>query len=397
MAAGIRTQLDQSYAQKVKQQFNILMEELNKQGNVNINLNTSELANKLKQTTKSIEETLKIYSQLGEVSANKLQFDDNGKLQNFNVQLERTKGIIENIGYSLNKGVFSADGVTVTNKQKELVQKIAEDQVQQTEKAEQKAEELANKEYNKKTELEQKWQELFERNTVIRDQKAEEENNKLAEQMAKEVETNNELIEQEDTKLKVIQMQYEQKLKNVQTNANELNNEELNNRINTFQDNLYNTASTGTIGQQQLKNDYQDIVNLEDELIAKKKEEQGVTANLFQEQARIAKLGELVGTLPTNIFNKSDKDIKAYIESLYGADAKIVSFKRSLDGLSDSQVKVTVNTKNSKNEIEQEKLILDENTNYVYKNEEAIKANTSRMVGFADRLKNAFTAVASLI
>lgn len=368
MAIGIKTQLDQSYAQKVRQQVNVFMDELNKTSNIKVNVDTSDIKNQLNGTVKSISDAIQKLSVLGDVTIPKIFKDENGNIKGFIANLERAKGIIEQIKFDGNyNGAistrtgspvptgFDVSNSTVLNRQNELVQKIAEAQVE-------------------------------------------------------EKENNTQLIEQENTKLKVIQMQYEQKLKNVQATAEELQNEELFNRISNFQDKLNGTVSTGAIGQQELKNQYQDLVNYENELVNAKKEEQKVTADAInqqlkeadaiqksaeQEQARIAKLGELKTSFGEGLFSKSDQEIKSYVQSLYGADAKVVSFKRSLDGLSDSQIKVTVNTKNSKNEIEQEKLILDENTQSVYKNEEAIKANTSRMVGFADRIKNAFTAVAA--
>jgi hypothetical protein len=113
------------------------------------------------------------------------------------------------------------------------------------------------------------------------------------------------------------------------------------------------------------------------------------------EKLRIQNLGEFKAAFNPTLLQKSNEEIKKYVQTLYGLDAKIVGFKKSVDGAGNSIVKMTVNTKNSKNEIQQETLILDKNTNSIYKNAESIKSNTARNVGFIDRLKNAFVAVTS--
>jgi uncharacterized protein YeaC (DUF1315 family) len=116
---------------------------------------------------------------------------------------------------------------------------------------------------------------------------------------------------------------------------------------------------------------------------------------LDDDYKRVQSLGEFKQLVDPSLMSKSNDEIKQYIQSLYGVDSKIASFKKSTDSAGNSIVKMTVNTKNNKNEIQQEKVVLDQATNSLYKQEEAVKANTSRMVGFVDRLKNAFVAVTS--
>jgi hypothetical protein len=110
---------------------------------------------------------------------------------------------------------------------------------------------------------------------------------------------------------------------------------------------------------------------------------------------RIAKLGELKNVLPKDLFGKTNAEIKEFMQNLVGGDAKITQFKRSADTLANANVKMTISTMNSKNEILQENLVLDRNTNSLYKNGEEIKNNTSRNVGFVDRLKTTLVAFTS--
>jgi hypothetical protein len=191
----------------------------------------------------------------------------------------------------------------------------------------------------------------------------------------------------------VIELQWQQKIKEIQASAQELNDEELNNKINTFQNNVSSKVSSGAIGQQELKNEYQDIIDYQNKVITNSKETKKSIEDTFKtyisEQDRIKSLGELKGTFDPSLFSKSNEEIKKYAQSLYGLDAKVVGFKKTVDGAGNAVIKMTVNTKNSKNEIQQETLVLDQNTNAVYKNGESIKSNTARMVGYLDWLKNA--------
>jgi TP901 family phage tail tape measure protein len=112
------------------------------------------------------------------------------------------------------------------------------------------------------------------------------------------------------------------------------------------------------------------------------------------ELIRIQKMGQFKTNIDTGLFDKSDDEVKKYLQSLYGLDSKVISIKKTVDSANNSIIKATINTKNNKNEIEQEKIILDKTTASMYKNEEALKANTSRMVGFKDKLA---IAIKSLI
>lgn len=367
MSAGIKTQLDSSYAEKVKQAFSSLMNDLNKNGNIDIKINTTDVKDQLNGTVKSINDAIQKLSALGNVSIPKIFKDENGNISGFIANLERAKGVIEELKFSATNNKvadandimapldYKLDNSTILNKQNEYAQKIAEAQVQ-------------------------------------------------------EKEQNNNLIEQENTKLKVIQMQYEQKLKSIQATANELQNEELLNKLNNFQNKLDNTASTGAIGQQELKNDYQDIVTLEDQLVNAKKEEQKITADNINQQLkeqeavkatadkeaqRIQGLGQLKTKIDPNLFSKSNQDIEKYIQSIYGSQAKITNFKKSLDDANSSAIKMTVTTKTGKDTIEQENIVLDKNTNAMYKSSESIKQNSTNMNSFISRIKNAATAVLS--
>lgn len=113
------------------------------------------------------------------------------------------------------------------------------------------------------------------------------------------------------------------------------------------------------------------------------------------ELRRIQNLGEFKQMVDPSIFNASEEAIKQYVTQLYGADAKIKQYKTSVDSAGNSMIKMTVSTKNNKNEIQQETVVLDKSTNSLYKMSDAVKTNNTRMVSFSDRLRNAWIAVSS--
>ena len=363
MAIGIKAELDQAYAQRVKQQFNVLINDLKKSSDVKIDLNTSQLTEEMKKATKSISETVKIYQQLGEVSANKLHFDDKGKLDNFNVQLERTKGIIENIGYSMqkvgNKNLFVADGVNVSNKQNEYAQKVAEAQVQLSDK--EKAKELSDIDIieNKRLEMIAK-RELDEK--------------KLAENQAK---YSNEAILDNQKMIDSIEAKRSEALAKRDKEEKALldKNEK---EEQSFIDTIENKRLEMIAKREQVEKQ------------SNQSQEQFSSQGIEQENLRVQKLGQSIKSFAgVDLFAKSNQEIKDFVTEVTGAGSKVVSFQKTIDGAGNSVIKMAVNTKNTKNEIEQEKIIIDQNTQSIYKNEESLRANTARNVGFVDRLKNA--------
>lgn len=120
-----------------------------------------------------------------------------------------------------------------------------------------------------------------------------------------------------------------------------------------------------------------------------------IADDAIKQQERIQKLGEFKGNFDPSLLNKTNEEIKEFVQNMYGGDAKVVGFKKSVDGANNSIIKMTVNTKTNKNEIQQETVTLDKNTSSIYKNGEAIKRNDNHMVGWLDRLKNATVAVTS--
>ena len=365
MAIGVKAELDQAYAQRVKQQFNVLIDDLKKSSDVKIDLNTSQLTEEMKKATASISETVKIYQKLGEVSANKLHFDDNGKLANFNVQLERTKGVIENIGYSLRSmgegapKLFVADGVNVSNKQNEYAQKVAEAQVKLSDK--EQAKELSDIDIieNKRLEMIAK-RELDEK--------------KLAENQSKYA---NQAIEDNQKMIDSIEAKRSEALAKRDKEEKALldkNEQEEQSFIDTIENKRLEMIAKREQAEKQ----------------SNQSQEQFSSQAIEQENLRVQKLGQSIKSFAgTDLFAKSNQEIKDFVTEVTGAGSKVVSFQKTIDGAGNSVIKMAVNTKNTKNEIEQEKIIIDQNTQSIYKNEESLKANTARNVGFVDRLKNA--------
>lgn len=371
---GIGLSFSEESIRKLRQQFDNLIKELNSKGQVNINVdgvnqeiakiknqlndllgkkpidltvNTAQVEADLKKTVSTIDEAIRHYEQLGKVSPPKRIYDESGNLKEFVIELERVDGLIEKINYKastfqdmgngrLKPIAFDSSSVVEIDKTAEATERLIKKQERFQEEVYKSSDSLEA--FTSK--MQSKLNKLFEDDILPKDK----------------------LIE------------FEQQLNSLDLSSSKTDYEKI---------------------RQQMSG----LVELQKEMVQQKKEEQKAISELFElnqkEQIRVAKLGELMRPVDGGIFSKSDDEIKEYIQSISEADAKIVSFKREIDSVGNSLIKMTVNTKNNKNEIQQEKIVLDQTTQSLYRQESAIKANTARMVSFRDRLKNAWVAVTS--
>ncbi|BDR74196.1 SPBc2 prophage-derived uncharacterized transglycosylase YomI (plasmid) [Clostridium tetani] len=142
------------------------------------------------------------------------------------------------------------------------------------------------------------------------------------------------------------------------------------------------------------KRESTNIKSKKEEIALEEKQAQAINKNLEleykrqqAEQIRVQKLGQSKGKLDKQLFG-DDEYIRKQIQNIYGAEASIVRYKRTLDQTGGSQVKMTVATQTSSNQIKEFGVIVDKNTQKIYQNSEAIKNNNSKMVGMFDRMGN---------
>lgn len=112
----------------------------------------------------------------------------------------------------------------------------------------------------------------------------------------------------------------------------------------------------------------------------------------IQSIKRISPKGNLLGTVSDDVY-KSNQELQHYIKSLYGANTNIKNFKRVLDDAGNSQVKMTVSTKNAQGQIQRERITVDEATQSIYKNTEALVNNSSRSVSSLNKIASAFKSI----
>lgn len=103
---------------------------------------------------------------------------------------------------------------------------------------------------------------------------------------------------------------------------------------------------------------------------------------------RISKLGSKVQTIDPSLFSKSNEEITEYIKNLYGADAKITGLTKNLKDMNTETIKMTVTTSDSNNMLQKETLILDKNSEAMYKNSESLKETSSNTKGLLDYLSS---------
>lgn len=117
-----------------------------------------------------------------------------------------------------------------------------------------------------------------------------------------------------------------------------------------------------------------------------------------QEEARIGRLGTQIGTLPqnNNMF-QNNQVLQEYVKNLVGADATITKFQRTVAGTSNDQAKFTVTTKDVNNNIRQEQIVVDQTTNAIYKQSEAIRETNVSMANLSSGFKNALGILTSYV
>lgn len=113
--------------------------------------------------------------------------------------------------------------------------------------------------------------------------------------------------------------------------------------------------------------------------------------NVLQEASRVSSLGTKMSDVgDSNLFSKSNADIKDYIENLYEADVKVTKLYRDAET---GAVKATVQTEKNNDIIREETVIMDKATQAVYKHGDAIKESTAHTMTFGDKLKVALGGI----
>ncbi|MCD3329279.1 phage tail tape measure protein [Clostridium botulinum] len=389
---GIKFNLDTNSIAQVKEEFNKLIQELENNAKIDIKVNNKifqELNTQINQTNNQLQNLInknndvghsftnisnKVkggklfdpnsfvefsnaldrvkdkYSQLGQVNFNNKTFNPVTKeLESFVVNIQKADGVVQKLKYDLqtvngNKGFVATNLNEIDNSAK-----IREKQLQTEQKI---------------------------------NRQIEQQNQKLNEQVTKSQDS-----------LNAIQMQWQQKIKGLL--AGDIVPKDKILQLESMIKNI--NLGTTKSDMQVIKNYYNDLVKLEQQLVAEKNKEKDATKATMEayvkEQDRIAKMGQFKAKLPTQNVFKDDQALKAYIKSLYDANAKITQFANSTKNAEQSQRTITVVTRNVNNEIHREKLVIDEATQSVYKQSEAISSNTSKMKGFGDSLKGAFSGI----
>ncbi|MCD3321816.1 phage tail tape measure protein [Clostridium botulinum D/C] len=389
---GIKFNLDTNSIAQVKEEFNKLIQELENNAKIDIKVNNKifqELNTQINQTNNQLQNLInknndvgnsftnisnKVkggklfdpnsfvefsnaldrvkdkYSQLGQVNFNNKTFNPvTRELESFVVNIQKADGVVQKLKYDLqtvngNKGFVATNLNEIDNSAK-----IREKQLQTEQKI---------------------------------NRQIEQQNQKLNEQVTKSQDS-----------LNAIQMQWQQKIKGLF--AGDIVPKDKILQLESMIKNI--NLGTTKSDMQVIKNYYNDLVKLEQQLVAEKNKEKDATKATMEayvkEQDRIAKMGQFKAKLPTQNVFKDDQALKAYIKSLYDANAKITQFANSTKNAEQAQRTITVVTRNANNEIHREKLVIDEATQSVYKQSEAISSNTSKMKGFGDSLKGAFSGI----
>jgi hypothetical protein len=328
---GLGINFDKSSITQLKSQFDSLIKELESKGKIKLTTNVIETKQELASISGDFNKIIQQYEKLGKVSPPKMFYDKEGNLSKFIVELEQAEGVIDKITLKANSFQSGKNGSLIPLS-------YGVDNISETD--------------NRLKILEQTKTQISKLENEI----TQAEEKELAQQKKDRENYVNWWIQEED------------KLENAMANGREKANLK------------YSDSSS------------QEEIN-QVKAINKALEEQ--YQERLKEQQRIQGLGNFKTNVDTNLFDKSTKDISKYIESLYGANAEVTNLKKSTDALGNSTVSATVKTKSGSKSFSEEKVILDQTTNSMYKQNESLKQNTSSMHGFGMSLKMAFQSLAS--
>lgn len=365
---GINLSFNEQSINKLKQQFDSLIKELGQKGKVSINvdkvnediqkiklqlnsvltgkpidlrLNTAQVESDLKKTVNNIDEAIKHYEKLGKVSTSNRKYDDNGNLSSFVLELSRADGLLEKINYKASafqdigggklKGVeFSSTNITELDKTAKVIEKIAKDQ-----------EKLDNAMYE----------------SLVKD---------ASDNLQREFQLKTKLINAGHEETKIINEQ------------------------------LSELKSKNALILQQLK--LEDLIKLKKAEVSEQDKYDIKTASQLdvlekskeREQQRVTNLGEFKTNVDSSVFGKSTDELEKYIKTLYDTDVQVTKLQKSTDGLGKSTISMSVKTKEGKHNFTEEKLVIDEVTGAIYRQNQSLKESHNHMGDFSSQLKMMF-------
>lgn len=404
--------------------------------------------NNIKETVKGIsllqdqiDELIKTYSKFGTVRANLSFGKTKDDLQKLTIQLKDVQGKIQEFHYKLNdKGILEKENVDVRLKEilsiqekienlskrqakelgnvsKEMLRNIGatSDELQKMKEYYQEIEKVAANLANFQQKYLNKADALYAKDILPKEaiqdfeslvklldttaQKADfdmikNEYKNLVNMEKELINANNERRKeitqtfQEDLKNKKIIFQYEKKLKDFQLGLSkskiDSSSAEYNELLNA-QKNILQTL-------EQYKNTKKIITDDERLEIDKQIDNLNRLKNTYDEVAkeriRVKKLGEHIGSIKGIDFEDNEA-IKRYVLSLQEAGAEITKFQRTTDNLGNSQIKMRVSSKHGTDMLKQQQLIIDENTQSIYKYDESLKPIPGRLFDWANAMKTA--------
>ena len=322
---GIKVQFDASSIAELKQKFNQYVNDLSRVGNVSLKVDTESLS-KIKG---NIDQIRNEFEKLGKVKIIPESFDNNGQLQKFTVQLEQIDGLMQKIAFKSNEFQdigngnlkpigYGTTGITQTNNTAEYLAKqkqLESESLALYEADEKKKEQLSNEEYNKKMQLEQEWTNTFNKNAIIREQKAKEEQEQLVNTMA---------------------------------NGREKS------ESNTNADNSNSKIAQAKAVNKALEEQYQEKLKIED---ANRK-------IIEQEEKRVSGLGTKLGS---NLnYDSSTKDIEKYLKNNVSLKAQLTSVSEAEDSLGNSVKKCNYTINEGNGFTHKYQMTMDSTSNSTY-------------------------------
>lgn len=438
---GIRISLNNTDINKVRNDFNSLVDELKKKAEqpINFKANIVGIKDSLKKESKNIDELIQAYEKLGNVKVKPLAYDNEGNLQKFKISIQQANGILEELTYKANKfedvvGKLKPIGFELKGiKELDNSEKIITNLVETQNKLYRELNNLQNEEFSIKQQLikldGQDKQLLEEKLNIIRQQQKST-GQLLNQNNLKDTDKNNSILLERlklTNDLTISQEKYNKTLANQVANKRESGKtpsqqqaedakaqaQAYNKLLDSNYTSIVSFRSKQNAVLDNIKQDYkntfttEDIIKFEQELDKLSPKSENLQRDFDELQKKIAQfqntlkmqqydsnLGDIVKTSTPFDFNAPTETVKKYVTELIGANAQITKIVPKTDQFGRNIKEVSVRTKDGANTWKNYNLVLNESQGTITKVDKGISNVGNKMVSLGDKMKSMMQGIA---
>lgn len=438
---GIRISLNNTDVNKVRNDFNSLVNELkNKAGQpINFKINSIGIKDSLKQEAKNVDELIAEYKKLGTVKVKPLAFDAEGNLQKFKLSIQQASGVLDELIYKRGKadvggklqpfGNFELKGIKELDNSEKVIKRLATTQ----NTLYRELNNLQKEEFNIKQQLiglEGKDKQLLEEKLNIIRQQQQATGQLLSQNNLKDSDKNNSVLLERlklTNELKIAQENYNKSLANQMANKRESGKtptqQQLESErkqaeaVNRLLDSNYNSIVNFQNKQNTVLNDIkqkykgsftvEEISKFEQELGKLSPRSETLQNDFANLERRIKEfknavtqkqydtnLGQAVKTKTPFNFNADISTLNRYAKEIIGTEAQITKVVPKTDEFGRKIREVSVRTKEGADKWHNYTLVLNQSDNSIRNVDKGLSNVGSKVVSLGDKMKSMLQGIA---